>query len=57
MHRTLGLILLGLCAAVGSGGASAHHSFAMFDQTQCLKLAGTVKAYDFSIGTPGCGWR
>jgi len=41
------VLLLGISAAIASSSAFAHHSFAMFDQTQCLKLTGTVRAYEF----------
>ena len=38
-------VILGLCLVLGAwgGNASAHHSFAMFDQTQQKTLVGTVK--------------
>lgn len=35
-------------AAVCSTSAHAHHSFAMFDNKQCLDVAGTVKQFQFS---------
>ena len=36
-------LALFLALSVGSGVASAHHSFAMFDQAQTKTLVGTVK--------------
>ncbi len=40
-----------LCAAVGlaaTGVAYAHHSFAMFDSDHQVKLAGTVKSFEWA---------
>ena len=49
MHRIrswgLGAGLLAACAA---GPALAHHSFAMFDQSKQLTLAGSVKEFQFT---------
>jgi len=46
-------IALALLAAMGSAWlaphvALAHHSFAMFDASKTLKLAGTIKRFDWS---------
>lgn len=48
MRRTLGLSVLGACIAAASHPALAHHSFAMFDQTKCLKMVGTIKKFEFT---------
>ena len=41
--------LLGLAFALGAAGAaSAHHSFAMYDNTKYTKLDGTIKSYLWS---------
>lgn len=40
-----------MCAALAiaaSGSVLAHHSFAMFDSDHQLKLAGTVKSFDWA---------
>jgi len=47
MRRQLGALLLG-GALVGSGGALAHHSFAMFDQEHPVELEGTVQEFKFT---------
>jgi hypothetical protein len=39
--------LLGLCLAL-STRASAHHSFAMYDQTKLVTLEGTVKEFQWT---------
>lgn len=41
------LLLLWLLA-VGAGSASAHHSFAMFDMSKTLTLAGTVANFEWT---------
>jgi hypothetical protein len=41
-QTALGLILM-CCLGAAAGPASAHHSFAMFDQAQQKTLVGTVK--------------
>ena len=41
----------GLCTALAltvTGGALAHHSFAMFDSEHQIKLAGTVKSFEWA---------
>jgi hypothetical protein len=47
MRRQLGVLLLA-GALVGSGAASAHHSFAMFDQEHPIELEGTVQEFRFT---------
>jgi hypothetical protein len=39
--------LAGIAAALLAAPAFAHHSFAMFDQTQVLYKSGTVKQFEF----------
>lgn len=39
-RTVLGMVLM---SGIWAGAASAHHSFAMFDQTQTKTLVGTVK--------------
>ena len=39
--------LAGIAAALLAAPAIAHHSFAMFDQSKVLYLAGTVKQFEF----------
>jgi hypothetical protein len=47
--RNGALALAGGLALLAAGQpASAHHSFAMYDRTKTLKLAGTVVSYDWS---------
>jgi hypothetical protein len=41
------MLLAGLAWAVGSGTASAHHSFAMFDMEHPIEISGTVKEFKF----------
>jgi len=48
MRRFLGLLVLAVCGATHSGRASAHHSFAMFDQAKCVSVTGTVKKFEFT---------
>lgn len=40
-------ILAGVAAAILAAPAIAHHSYAMFDQTKVLYLAGTLKELEF----------
>jgi hypothetical protein len=40
--------LLALSLLAGAGGASAHHAFAMYDNTKYTKLTGTVTKYLWS---------
>ena len=50
-RRWLGRGLVPLCGALAlgaSGLALAHHSFAMFDSAHQIKLAGTVKSFEWS---------
>lgn len=50
-RRFLHGIALGAAAAtvlIGAPAAYAHHSFAMFDRTKTVKLAGTIKEYDWT---------
>jgi hypothetical protein len=44
----IGGIELALGAAVPTGPANAHHSYAMFDQTQTFTLLGTVVKWDWT---------
>jgi len=37
-----------LVLAIGSGHASAHHSFAMFDRTKDVVLKGTVREFQWT---------
>jgi hypothetical protein len=46
MRRTA-IGLAGIAAALLAAPALAHHSFAMFDQSQVLYLSGTVKEFEF----------
>ena len=41
------LTLVGTMAALLAGPALAHHSFAMFDAAKTVKLAGTVKEFEW----------
>lgn len=43
----IGAIACGVAVA-GTGPASAHHSFAMFDKDRPLELQGTVKTWEFT---------
>jgi hypothetical protein len=43
-----GLVALTVAGGAVVGAARAHHSFAMFDQTRKLTLAGTVKAFQWT---------
>jgi hypothetical protein len=40
-------VLVSLALAATSGGAAAHHSFAMFDMEHPIEVAGTVKEFKF----------
>ena len=44
IRKTFGLA--GICAALLAVPASAHHSFAIFDQSKVLFMSGTVKQFD-----------
>jgi hypothetical protein len=54
INTTLGALqrgAVGLCVVLGlsgSGVALAHHSFAMFDSDHQIKLAGTVKSFEWA---------
>ena len=54
MNRSLAWTLLLLTCVVGlfPGSADAHHSFAMFDRSQQVKLEGVVKEFQFT--NPHC---
>ena len=41
-------ILICAALALGCGPALAHHSFAMFDQSKQVTLAGTVREFQFT---------
>jgi hypothetical protein len=43
-----GGVALVLGGAIAAGPASAHHSFAMFDNTTSLTMAGTVVSWDWT---------
>ena len=40
--------LLAGAVLLGGGAASAHHSFAMFDQNRQVSIAGTVKSFQWT---------
>ena len=42
------LVLAGAAAAFVSAPASAHHSFAMFDNSKTVTIEGTVKAFEWT---------
>ena len=46
--RMAALILSTLSVVAMAGGASAHHSFAMFDQTRQVTVNGTVKDFQWT---------
>jgi hypothetical protein len=49
MARKIGRFALAACLAlVAASPALAHHSFAMFDRTKQVTLAGTVKDFQYS---------
>lgn len=55
MNKTLSTVfsaLLGAAGLLGATGAAAHHSAAMFDPTQTVTLAGTVKEFQWT--SPHC---
>jgi hypothetical protein len=43
MSNTMTRAFLAVAVALGAGSALAHHSFAMFDQSQTITLKGEVK--------------
>ena len=43
MRAAVKFRMIVLAAALGTAPAYAHHSFAMFDQKQCMSVEGTVK--------------
>lgn len=47
-NRAWSGLAAGLLIAVGGGGALAHHSFAMFDQTKMMVLEGTVLEFQWT---------
>lgn len=47
-YRRLVSCFLGSAALLAAGAASAHHSFAMFDQTKCRTLTGKVVRFDLA---------
>ena len=48
MRRQLSTLLLSAALIATSGAASAHHSFAMFDQENPIELQGVVKEFKFT---------
>jgi len=49
--KTIGAVagaLLAGAVLLGGGAASAHHSFAMFDQNRQVSIAGTVKSFQWT---------
>ena len=49
MVKRIGIVVLAAClAATSASPALAHHSFAMFDRTKQLTLAGTVKGFQYT---------
>jgi hypothetical protein len=46
--RVAALVCWGIAAALASGSASAHHSFAMFDTTKQVTLKGAVKEFQWT---------
>ena len=42
------LRLVGATLLLGANPATAHHSFALFDQTKSVRLEGTVKQFDWT---------
>lgn len=49
MKLTLKVVLLALLPALATPPAQAHHSFGMFDQKQCVTVAGIVKKFQWSF--------
>jgi hypothetical protein len=47
MKIRLAVSLVGAAVMAAGGGASAHHSFAMFDAAHPIEIAGTVKEFRF----------
>jgi hypothetical protein len=45
--RVVWIAVLALCGVIAAGGASAHHSAAMFDRSKVVTLDGVVKEYLF----------
>lgn len=45
MKRVLSVSLLAAAALLTAASASAHHSFAMFDQSKATPIEGTVKEF------------
>ena len=48
MGRQLAALLVGGALIAMSGAATAHHSFAMFDQEHPIELEGTVKEFRYT---------
>lgn len=46
--RLTGAWVLGVAGLVGAGAALAHHSFAMFDSENQVKINGTVKHFQWT---------
>ena len=46
--RLFGAAILGIAGLVGAAAALAHHSFAMFDSENQIKLSGTVKQFQWT---------
>jgi len=47
--RRLRMFTLFALAGVAGSPAFAHHSQAMFDMSRCMKLEGTVRAFEYSF--------
>jgi hypothetical protein len=47
MKSQFAVLLAGISLVAAGGGASAHHSFAMFDAQHPKEIAGTVKEFKF----------
>jgi hypothetical protein len=45
MKRALSFTMLAAAALLAAGSATAHHSFAMFDQSKATPIEGTVKEF------------
>jgi hypothetical protein len=48
MRKLLAVVLAGCAVIAVSGGAMAHHSFAMFDQQNEVELKGTVQEFKYT---------
>jgi hypothetical protein len=48
MGKNLAAVWVGAALLAGSGAASAHHSFAMFDQANQIDLEGIVQEFRFT---------